>query len=282
MPPGNLEAPRPPRYSRAPPVMNSWPGRTAVLAILVFPVVWLAGGLVVYAVRARLLGNAPVDEELARRGHSALLGPTIRQGFAWTAAPVERLFLEGGASPDAITLAGCLLCCGGAALIAAGDLTVGGLVVLASAAFDFLDGRIARRRGISNRGGEFLDSTLDRYSDAFCFGAAAFLLRDQPWHLVAALVGFGSAAIVPYARAKAEALGADLRSGLMQRPERVVLLSVAAIFSAPLDALWPGAASAHPTFAAMIWFLAVATAATAVMRTREGFRLIREASAKSG
>jgi CDP-diacylglycerol--glycerol-3-phosphate 3-phosphatidyltransferase len=165
-------------------------------------------------------------------------------------------------------------------MIAVGELTVGGLVVLGSAGFDFLDGRIARRRGTANRGGEFLDSTLDRYSDAFCFGAAAFLLRDQPWHLSAALVGFGAAAIVPYARAKAEALGTDLRSGLMQRPERVVLLSVAAILSAPLDALWPAAASPYPTFAAMIWFLAAATAATAVARTREGFRLIRETSTK--
>jgi len=260
--------------------MNSWPGRSAVLAILLFPLVWMAGGLFVYAVRTFVLGNAPVDEELARRGHSALLGRTVRQGFAWTAAPVERLFLHRGVSPDVITVTGCVLCCVGAAMIAAGDLTIGGLIVLGSAGFDFLDGRIARRRGVANRGGEFLDSTLDRYSDAFCFGAAAFLLRDHPWHLVAALVGFGSAAIVPYARAKAEALGAELRSGLMQRPERVVLLSVAAIFSAPLDTLWPAAASAHPTFAAMIWFLAMATAATAVMRTREGFRSIRESSNK--
>ena len=256
--------------------MSVWYGRPIVLSILLFPVAYVLIGVAVYAVRARILGNAPVDDEITRRGHSALLGRTVRQGFAWTASPLERLFSDGGASPDTLTLAGCLMCCLGAAVIGAGDLTVGGLLVLGSAGFDFLDGRVARRRGIANRGGEFLDSTLDRYSDAFCFGAAAFLFRDNPWNLAAALVAFGAAAIVPYARAKAEALGSDLRSGLMQRPERVVLFSGAAILSAPLDALWPAQAQAsHPTFALMIWFLAIATAATAFARTREGLDRIR-------
>jgi CDP-diacylglycerol--glycerol-3-phosphate 3-phosphatidyltransferase len=256
--------------------MNSWPGRSIVLVILLFPIVYIIAGLAVYAVRALVLGNAPVDEELARRGHSALLGHTIRQGFAWTAGPLERLIVNGGTSPDALTLAGCVCCFLGAVVIAAGDLTVGGMMVLGSAGFDFLDGRVARRIGAASRAGEFLDSTLDRYSDAFCFGAAAYLMRDNGWNLVAALIAFGAAAVVPYARAKAEALGTDLRSGLMQRPERVVLFSAAAIFGAPLDCLWPaGAQGAHPTFAAMVWFLALATAATAISRTREGLRLIR-------
>lgn len=259
--------------------MTSWPGRSLVLVLLLVPLAGLLAGLAVYAVRARLLGGAPVDEEVQGRGSSALLGSTLRQGFAWTAGPVERFFLRSGASPDALTMAGALLCCSGALLVAVGDLTVGGLAVLASAGFDFLDGRIARRRGVSSRAGEFLDSTVDRWSDAFCFGAAAFLMRDEAWCLAASLVAFGASAVVPYARAKAEALGVSLKNGLMQRPERVVLYSAAAIFSAPLDALWPARAGlAHPTFAAAIVFLAVATLATAFARTREGLRRVRATS----
>lgn len=258
--------------------MNSWPGRTLVFAVLLFPLAWLLVGLAVYAFRALVLRSAPVDEEIARRGSSALLGRTLRQGFAWTAGPLERFLLSGGASPDALTLAGAALGCAGAAFVAMGDLTVGGLAVLGSAGFDFLDGRIARRRGVSSPGGEFLDSTVDRWSDAFSFGAAAFLMRDEPWCLAAALVAFGCAAIVPYARAKAESLGVPLRSGLMQRPERVVIYSAAAIFSAPLDPQWPSwPGVAHPTFAAAIVFLAVATLGTAVSRTREGLQRIRAA-----
>ena len=71
--------------------MNSWPGRSLVLAVLLLPLAGLLAGLAVYAVRALVLGGAPVDEEVARRGSSALLGSTLRQGFAWTAGPVERL-----------------------------------------------------------------------------------------------------------------------------------------------------------------------------------------------
>ncbi len=257
-------------------MMMDWSGRTFVLAVYLLPFLYLLAGLAVYAVRALVFGNAPVDRELERRGSSAILGRTLRQGFAWTAGPLERLFASGGVSPDSLTLAGLAMCFLGAVTIALGDLTAGGLLVLGSSAFDFLDGRIARRLGSSNRGGEFLDSTLDRYSDALCFGAAAFLLRDNAWSLSAALVAFGAAGIVPYARAKAEALGADLKSGLMQRPERVVLYSCAAIFSAPIDSLFPAAWQAsYPTFAAMIWFQAIATAITAVSRTREGLRQIR-------
>lgn len=257
--------------------MTSWPGRSLVLWMLLLPFGGLIGGLAVHALRALVLGNAPVDDELARRGSSALLGATLRQGFAWTAGPVERFILRGGVSPDALTLVGAAIGAAGSVLVAAGDLTVGGLTVLLSAGFDFLDGRIARARGVASRGGEFLDSTMDRWADALCFGAAAFLLRDEAFGLVAALVAFGSAAVVPYARAKAESLGVPLRSGLMQRPERVVLYSAAAIFSAPLDALWPSPAfSAHPTFCAAVAFLAAATLGTAVSRTREGLRLVRE------
>ncbi|HXC51348.1 MAG TPA: CDP-alcohol phosphatidyltransferase family protein [Candidatus Limnocylindrales bacterium] len=248
--------------------------RPLFIAILSSPVAALLAGMSIYAFRTFYLRNAPMDEELARRGQSALLGQTIRQAFAWTVRPIEYAFEHSGASPDLLTISGTVLCAVGSIVLASGDLTVGGLLILFSSCFDFLDGRIARKRGISDRGGEFLDSTMDRYADAFCFGAAAFLLRDNAWNLSAALLAFGASGIVPYARAKAEALGAELRGGLMQRPERVVLLSGAAIFSAPLDHLCPFDA-AHPTFTLVIWILAIGTAVTAVGRTIDGLRATR-------
>ena len=243
--------------------------------LLLLPVVYLVAGLLTYAVRAHVLGNAPVDEELARRGESVLIGSTLRQGFAWLCLPFERFFLTSGFSPDALTLTGCTICSTGAIVIAAGDLTVGGILILYSAAFDYFDGRLARRLGTVSRGGEFFDSTLDRYSDAFCFGSAAFYFREQPVHLAASLLAMGAAAIVPYTRAKAEALGSDLKVGLMQRPERLVMFSGAAIFAHLLDSLWPVAPGYSPTFAAAIWLLAIATTWTAVLRTRVGRNILR-------
>lgn len=255
--------------------MTSWPGRSLVLGLLVLPLAVLFFGLLVHAIRTFALRTAPLDEELAARGRSVLLGHTVRQGFAWLMGPIERMIAAGSVSPDSLTLLGFALCVAGSGFVAAGDLTVGGLVVLASSAFDFLDGRVARRRNVATRAGEFLDSTMDRYADAFCFGAAAFLFRAEAWNLAASLVAFGAAAVVPYARAKAEALGVSLRSGLMQRPERLVLFSVAAIFSATLDRVWPSfGLSAYPSFALSIWFLAGATLWTAIARTVEGFRLV--------
>jgi CDP-diacylglycerol--glycerol-3-phosphate 3-phosphatidyltransferase len=251
-------------------------GRALFVAIVSLPTAGLIAGVLVYALR-EALGSAPVDAELARRGRSAILGHTLRQGFAWYVSPIEAAFERSGASADVLTIAGTVLCAIGSIVLASGDLTVGGLLILYASCFDFLDGRIARKRGISDRGGEFLDSTMDRYADSCCFAAAAFVLRDNPWHLAAALVALGASSIVPYARAKAEALGSDLKGGLMQRPERVVLLTAAAIFSAPLDSLFPPGMT-HPTFAMMIWFLALATLATALGRTRDGLRLVRKDS----
>ena len=260
--------------------MDSWPGRSAVLVLLLLLLAALVAGLAIHAMRVLLAADVPVDREVAARGHSRILGAR-RQGFAWCIGPVEERVVASGVSPDALTTIGCVLCGIGALQVAAGDLTVGGLVVLGSSAFDFLDGRVARRRGSANPAGEFLDSTLDRYADAFCFGGAAFFLRDQPLDLAAALVALGAAAIVPYARAKAEALGQQLKGGLMQRPERVVLFSAAAIFASTLDALWPAAMRAsHPTFGWMIRFLALATSATAISRTREGRRRLRDSPPK--
>lgn len=259
--------------------MISWPGRTLVLSFFVIALVTLIAALAIHAFRGFFSGNAAADAELARRGRSFLLGDTIRQGFAWWIGPFERWLAAGSVSPDTLTVAGCVACCSGALLVGAGDLTVGGFVVLASSAFDFVDGRIARRRGIANRGGEFLDSTADRYADAFCFGAAAFLLRENAWHLSAALLAFGATLIVSYTRAKAEALGVPLRGGLMQRAERVVLYSAAAIFGAVLDPMWHGVVSTqYPTFVAMVWFLALATTGTAISRTRDGLLRVREAN----
>lgn len=246
-----------------------------MIGALCVPIVYFVAALVWYAVRSRGDG-APFDRELAARGRSFLLGHTIRQGFAWSMTPIEAALLRASVAPDTLTVAGCVLCCVGALVLACGDVTVGGMLILGSAAFDFLDGRLARRLGLSTKAGEFLDSTLDRYADAFCFGGAAFFFRDRPWMLAASLTAFGASAIVPYARAKADSLGVAMRSGLMQRPERIVLFGVSAIFGAVLDWCWPASMrDLHPTFASAVCFLAVATAGTAVARTREALRRLR-------
>ncbi|MEE4275479.1 MAG: CDP-alcohol phosphatidyltransferase family protein, partial [Thermoleophilia bacterium] len=97
---------------------------------------------------------------------------------------------------------------------------------------DALDGAVARAGRGPSRSGAFLDSTLDRVSEIITFGALAFYMarEDRLWELVAVLVCLGSALMVSYARARAEALGTDCKVGFMSRPERLVGLTIGFVF----------------------------------------------------
>jgi CDP-diacylglycerol--glycerol-3-phosphate 3-phosphatidyltransferase len=110
-----------------------------------------------------------------------------------------------------------------------------------TALFDVLDGTVARRTGRSTAFGAFYDSTLDRVADGFVLGGLTVFFASRPggWALamtavsVLALIG---TFLTSYTRARAEALGVEVRVGVLQRPERVVLLSAPqAFFGLALD-----------------------------------------------
>jgi CDP-diacylglycerol--glycerol-3-phosphate 3-phosphatidyltransferase len=94
--------------------------------------------------------------------------------------------------------------------------------------FDVLDGSLARNGALTGRFGAFLDSTLDRLSEAVVF--AGFLLyyynRQDSRDLLAAFIVCILSLMVSYARARAEGLGVDCETGLLPRPGRVVLLAI--------------------------------------------------------
>ncbi len=120
------------------------------------------------------------------------------------------------------------------------DLRIGGILVLAGGAFDILDGVVARTNGKSSRFGAFLDSVLDRYSDAAILLAIAWNLADHNNYrgvmlCLGTLVG---AFLISYTRARAEGLGENCKHGLMERPERVLLISFGAISGLMMPVLW--------------------------------------------
>jgi CDP-diacylglycerol--glycerol-3-phosphate 3-phosphatidyltransferase len=105
-----------------------------------------------------------------------------------------------------------------------------------TAGFDVLDGKVARATGRTTIFGAFYDSTLDRVADgAVLGGLAVFFARNDVLHLVPAwagtpmvvvsLLGIIGAFLTSYTRSRAESLGIDAKVGMMQRPERVTLLS---------------------------------------------------------
>lgn len=142
-----------------------------------------------------------------------------------------RLLDRLGFTPNGVTIAGCLANCAVGLVLAAGAERVGGVLVLLVNAFDMLDGALARLQGRRSTFGAFLDSTLDRYSEAALLLGVAWLYLRRGNPLVAGLawVAMVGSLMVSYARARAEGLGLDAEVGVLARPERIVLLGGALI-----------------------------------------------------
>ena len=187
---------------------------------------------------------------------------TERIGAAFT-RPTEALVrLCAHVSPDVLTITGLALNGVACALFAfaggkdytnPGLLRLGGLVALAASIFDMMDGRVARLRGRETKFGAYLDSTMDRYSDMVLYMGLMILYarmeRTLPMVLVwvAAFGGF----MTSYARARAESLIPRCTVGLMERPERIVLLILGALTN---------------RMAAVLWIIAVLSNITAIQR----------------
>ncbi len=142
-------------------------------------------------------------------------------------------------SPNTLTVIGFLITVF-AALILPYHLRLGGILILVGGAFDMLDGIVARTTGKATKFGAFLDSVLDRFSDAVLFLAVAWYFA-QADNYTGALVCLGTligAFLISYIRARAEGLGESCHTGLMERPERVVLLAFGAITGWILPVMW--------------------------------------------
>ncbi len=174
---------------------------------------------------------------------------TARVG-AVLARPLEALVRTlARVSPDVLTITGLVLngvacaffaLAGGPEYVSPAMLRVGGLFAIAGAAFDMLDGRVARLRGRETRFGAYLDSTMDRYSDALLYLGLMILYArlDETLLMVLVWVAAFGGFMTSYARARAESLIPRCTVGLMERPERVVLLILGALLNSMVAALW--------------------------------------------
>jgi CDP-diacylglycerol--glycerol-3-phosphate 3-phosphatidyltransferase len=161
-------------------------------------------------------------------------------------------------SPDVLTITGlalngvacaCLALAGGKEYVEPHLLRLGGVVVLVASIFDVLDGRVARLRGRGTRFGAFLDSTMDRYSDAVIYLGLLLLyarLDNTPLMVLVWVAAFGSF-MTSYARARAESLIPECTVGILERPERIALLVVGAVFNRMVAVLWIIAVLANVT-----------------------------------
>jgi phosphatidylglycerophosphate synthase len=142
-------------------------------------------------------------------------------------------------SPNAITVAGFITTVLSAAFFAF-ELKAGGLLLILGGLMDMLDGVVARVNDKVTDFGAFLDSVLDRYSDAFVFlGISVYFYRDG--NIIGVVLSMGTmvgAFLISYARARAEGLGKECKIGIMERPERIILLVFGALTGWMIEVLW--------------------------------------------
>lgn len=164
-----------------------------------------------------------------------ILPDWLKNGYLRVIDPVANWLVRRGVHPNSITIIGTLCSVTGGIIYGTGHISMGGFFLGLTALFDVLDGTVARRSNRSSTFGAFLDSTLDRLADgAVLGGLAVFYALNTSHHsvpmIVVCLAGIIGSFLTSYTRARAEALGLDAKVGILQRPERVVLLSVPQAF----------------------------------------------------
>ena len=142
--------------------------------------------------------------------------------------PLVRLLSALRVRPDTLTVLGWTLSVGSAVLFGLGYARIAGVVMLLGGLFDALDGAVARESNRMSAFGAFLDSTLDRLSEAAIFVGIIFFYAAaaRPYETLLAGAAMTFSLLTSYARARAEGLGIECQVGLLERAGRVVILSV--------------------------------------------------------
>lgn len=142
--------------------------------------------------------------------------------------------------PNVLTFIGLLINIGAASMLAVGWFRWAGLVIIGAGIFDMVDGRVARETNQVTRFGGFFDSVLDRYSD---LGLLVGLLVwygsiNRPFYVVLTAIAMTGSVMVSYTRSRAENFIPTCKVGFMERPERVVLVIIGALFDRMAPVLW--------------------------------------------
>jgi CDP-diacylglycerol---glycerol-3-phosphate 3-phosphatidyltransferase len=175
--------------------------------------------------------------------------------------PLVRLLSALRVRPDTLTVLGWALSLGSAVLFGLGYAQLAGVVMLLGGLFDALDGAVARESNRMSAFGAFLDSTLDRLSEAAIFVGIIFFYAAaaRPYEALLAGAAMTFSLLTSYARARAEGLGIECQVGVLERAGRVVILSAFSIVGLLTVGLFLVAAGALITTAQRILHVRRAT-----------------------
>ncbi len=164
------------------------------------------------------------------KGLDALRAPVYR-----IIDPAVAWMVRRGVHPNLVTTFGFVCVVGAGYLYHLDHVRWAGFFVLLGGMWDNFDGQVARVSGMASKFGSFYDSTLDRISEIVVFMGLLSLYNSygrvlaDVWMVYVIFAAMGGSLMVSYTRARAEGLGLDCKVGLMQRPERVVLLGVGSL-----------------------------------------------------
>ncbi len=205
--------------------------------------------------------------------------------------PLINFLARVGVTPNAVTTVGFVINIGATVVFvygtnsARGDLRYvawGGAIILLAGLFDMMDGRLARVSKQESSFGALFDSVLDRYSELVMFLGICYYLVAQQYFLSSlfAFIAMIGSIMVSYVRARAEGLGVECKGGLMQRPERVLLVGFSAIlcgfvqsYAGDFKYVIPGTDFPYfeniTIFTFPVFVMAILTNWTAIQRLRE-------------
>ena len=203
----------------------------------------------------------------------------LKTGYLRLIEPVADFLVRRRVNPNTITTIGTAWAVAGGVIYATGHISIAGWVIGLTAIFDVLDGTVARRTGRSTVFGAFYDSTLDRIADGAVLAGLTVFYATSTVHgsvpmIVVSLLGIIGTFLTSYTRARAESLGIDAKVGMLQRPERVVLLSAPQAFF--------GLALGGWVLAAIVTLLSVTAWITAAQRIAFVYRVTRAADRGDG
>ncbi len=169
-----------------------------------------------------------------------MLMPKIGRYLSWPFDRLADVLAPTGIHPNVITWAALVSNLIAGIFFARGEFApAGGMIVLAGVC-DLLDGPVARRQKRVSLFGAFLDSILDRYADLLLFLGLLvyYALVNRFLYAVLAGAAMAGAVMVSYAKARADSLVPAVEIGFWERPERLVLMILAALTNRMEVALW--------------------------------------------
>jgi phosphatidylglycerophosphate synthase len=162
---------------------------------------------------------------------------TARKWLGYIIQPVAQLIAAIGVTANMLTITGLIFGISAGVCIAFGYLKLAGILILVGGTFDLMDGAVARVNKAASAFGALLDSVVDRYSEGAVFLGIAIYFSRFSSDIYKAIIGLSltgfaliGSFLVSYVRARAEGLRVECKVGIMQRPERVILLSLGVIF----------------------------------------------------